>query len=239
MSRMSQDELNEFELDECLGGSSPTIHQRAVRRLYGDKAGEIMDGLRKQPATAVPLVLRRLKAKEEEWREAQKGFNKIWREQIERFYLKSLDHQGITFKQTDIRALRSKALISELETVFEEVSEKRFFVFNYFGSFQTSKGVPIMFQRQEQQSGMDDPGAGYSGPHLMFAHKDISILEDANNLLIHHVRRQSGIQKEDKRKIKQLLKQFIPDIFFHKRLEITEDELDDCEYKKIMKESIS
>ncbi|CAG7726194.1 unnamed protein product [Allacma fusca] len=201
MSRMSQEELNEFELDECLGGSSPTIHQRAVRRLYGDKAGEIMDGLRKQPSTAVPLVLRRLKAKEEEWREAQKGFNKIWREQIERFYLKSLDHQGITFKQTDIRALRSKALISELETVFEE--------------------------RQEQQARMVDPDAGYSGPHLMFAHKDISILEDANNLLIHHVRRQSGIQKEDKRRIKQLLKQFIPDIFFHKRLEITEDEIDD------------
>ena len=62
--------------------------------MYGDKAADIVEGLKKSPAIAVPLVLRRLKAKEEEWREAQKGFNKRWREENEKYYLKSLDHQG-------------------------------------------------------------------------------------------------------------------------------------------------
>lgn len=64
----------------------------------------------------------RLKAKEDEWREAQRGFNKIWREQNEKYYLKSLDHQGINFKQNDIKAIRSKALLNEIETVFDEVN---------------------------------------------------------------------------------------------------------------------
>jgi hypothetical protein len=41
-------------------------------RIYGDKAQDIIDGLKKNPVVAVPVVLRRLKAKEEEWREAQK-----------------------------------------------------------------------------------------------------------------------------------------------------------------------
>ena len=63
----------------------------------------------------------RLKAKEEEWREAQKNFNKVWREQNEKYYLKSLDHQGINFKQNDIKSLRSKALLNEIETIYEEV----------------------------------------------------------------------------------------------------------------------
>ena len=36
----------------------------------------------------MPLVLKRLKAKDEEWKEAQKQFNKIWREQNEKYYLK-------------------------------------------------------------------------------------------------------------------------------------------------------
>ena len=36
----------------------------------------------------VCVVDGRLKAKEEEWREAQRQFNKIWREQLEKFYLK-------------------------------------------------------------------------------------------------------------------------------------------------------
>lgn len=58
---------------------------------------------------------------DEEWREAQKGFNKIWREQNEKYYLKSLDHQGITFKQTDVKTIRSKSLLNDIETLFDEV----------------------------------------------------------------------------------------------------------------------
>ena len=34
----------------------------------------------------------------------------------------SLDHQGINFKQTDYKAMRSKSLIHEIEQLFEEVS---------------------------------------------------------------------------------------------------------------------
>ena len=68
----------------------------------------------------------RLKAKEDEWREAQRGFNKIWRDQNEKYYLKSLDHQGINFKQNDIKQIRSKSLLNEIETIFDEVSEQFF-----------------------------------------------------------------------------------------------------------------
>lgn len=61
--------------------------------------------------------------KEEEWREAQRGFNKVWREQNEKYYLKSLDHQGINFKQNDTKVLRSKSLLNEIESIYDEVSE--------------------------------------------------------------------------------------------------------------------
>ena len=73
---------------------------------------------------AVPLVLRRLKSKDEEWREVQKNFNKTWREQNEKYYLKSLDHQGLLFKQSDTRFLRSKSLLNELETLYDERHEQ-------------------------------------------------------------------------------------------------------------------
>ena len=38
-----------YRLDDCLGGSSPTIHQRAIKRIYGDKANDIIDGLKRNP----------------------------------------------------------------------------------------------------------------------------------------------------------------------------------------------
>ena len=113
-----------YRLDDCLGGSSPTIHQRAIKRIYGDKAADIIDGLKRNPVVAVPLVLRRLKSKDEEWREVQKNFNKTWRDQNEKYYLKSLDHQSLQFKQTDIRFLRSKSLLNELETLYDERHEQ-------------------------------------------------------------------------------------------------------------------
>lgn len=197
MSRMSVEELMGYRLDDCLGGSSPTIHQRALRRIYGEKAADIIQGLKRNPSVAVPVVLRRLKGKEEEWREAQKGFNKQWRDQNEKYYLKSLDHQGINFKQTDTKSLRSKSLFNDIETLYDERHEHN------------------EDHSQEQV---------VSGPHLVLPYKDKTILEDATNLLIHHVKRQTGVQKQEKSKIKHILRQFVPDLFFSPRQQLSDDE---------------
>uniref|UniRef100_A0ACB8E533 Uncharacterized protein n=1 Tax=Sphaerodactylus townsendi TaxID=933632 RepID=A0ACB8E533_9SAUR len=174
LSRLSAEDQAKFRLDNTLGGSSEVIHRKALQRIYADKAVDIIDGLRKNPSVAVPIVLKRLKMKEEEWREAQRGFNKVWREQNEKYYLKSLDHQGINFKQNDTKVLRSKSLLSEIESIYDE--------------------------RQEQTSEEN------TGPHLSLAYEDKQILDDAASLIIHHVKRQTGIQKEDKYKIKQKLR---------------------------------
>ncbi|KAL0967888.1 hypothetical protein UPYG_G00259240 [Umbra pygmaea] len=196
LSRMSAEEQAKFRLDNTLGGSSEVIHRKAIQRIYGDKAPDIVDGLKKNPAVSVPIVLKRLKIKEEEWREAQRGFNKIWREQNEKYYLKSLDHQGINFKQNDTKVLRSKTLLNEIESIYDE--------------------------RQEQAS--EENGTPPSGPHLTLTYDDSQILEDAAALIIHHVKRQTGIQKEDKYKIKQIIHHFIPDMLFAQRGELSDAE---------------
>uniref|UniRef100_A0A8C4ZBZ6 SIN3 transcription regulator family member Ab n=1 Tax=Gadus morhua TaxID=8049 RepID=A0A8C4ZBZ6_GADMO len=124
MSRMSAEEQLRFRLDNTMGGCSEVIHRKAIQRIYGDKALDIIDGLKKSPAVCVPIVLKRLKMKEDEWREAQRGFNKIWREQNEKYYLKSLDHQGVNFKQNDTKVFRSKTLLSEIEMLYDERQER-------------------------------------------------------------------------------------------------------------------
>merc|ERR1711981_161554 len=62
------------------------------------------------------------------------------------------------------------------------------------------------------------------GPHMTIEYQDPAILDDANNLLIHHVKRQTSIHKEDKQKIKLLLRHFLMDTFKHPRQELSEDE---------------
>ncbi|XP_046857434.1 paired amphipathic helix protein Sin3b-like isoform X2 [Xenia sp. Carnegie-2017] len=195
LGHMTSEEQQKFRLDGCLGGTSEVIHKKAIYRIYGDKASDIIDGLKKTPAVAVPLVLKRLKAKEEEWRAAQRLYNKIWREQNEKYYLKSLDYQGATFKQNDLKGMRSKSLLTEIENIYDE--------------------------KQEQAAeGNADP----TGPHMVFTYKDKSILDDAAGLIVHHMKRQTGIHKEDKSKIKSLLYTFVPDLFFAPRGELSDDE---------------
>ncbi|XP_077569467.1 paired amphipathic helix protein Sin3a-like [Stigmatopora nigra] len=206
LSRMSAEEQLRFKLDSTLGGSSEVIHRKAIQRIYGDRALDIMEGLKKNPTVCIPIVLKRLKIKEEEWREAQRNFNKIWREQNEKYYLKSLDHQGINFKQNDTKAFRSKTLLSEIEMLYDE--------------------------RQERAS--EEPAAPLpSGPHMNLTYEDSQILEDAAALIIHHVKRQVGIQSDDKYKIKQIIHHFIPDLLFARRGELSdvedEEETEDME----------
>ena len=67
-------------------------------------------------------------------------------------------------------------------------------------------------ERMEQQA---DKAA--IGPHITMTHKDNHILEDARNLIIHHLRRQSHLQNEEKAKVKVFLNGFLQDFFFAPR----------------------
>lgn len=192
LSRMTTDEAAKFHLDNTLGGTSEFIHKRAIQRIYGDKATDIVDGLKKNPVVAVPLVLRRLKAKDEEWRDAQKQFNKIWREQNEKYYLKSLDHQSLNFKPNDAKALRSKALLNEIDSIYEER--------------------------------LKEVEASSPKPHMTLVYKDKAVLSDAFNLIMHHLKRQSSVHKEEKQKMKVLLRHHIQDMFHLPRQELSDDE---------------
>ena len=145
--------------------------------------------------------LHRLRAKDEEWREVQKNFNKVWRDQNERYYLKSLDHQYNQFKQSDTRNLRSKSLLNEIETLYDERHEQQ------EESAKTDKDnnkAGAAAAASTVSGASATPAA--EGPHMTIDYPDPAILDDANNILIHHVKRQTAIHKEDKQvKMQSLL----------------------------------
>ncbi|CAI2174413.1 5664_t:CDS:10 [Funneliformis geosporum] len=122
--KMSSEEKSKFKLESGLGGKS-MIYQRVIKRVYDfDKGADVIDALHNNPATVVPVVLKRLKQKDEEWKRARREWNKIWREIDAKNYYKSLDHQGITFKNDDKKALTPKYLIAEIENLRREPNDE-------------------------------------------------------------------------------------------------------------------
>lgn len=69
---------------------------------------------------------------------------------------------------------------------------------------------------------------------MTLTYEDSQILEDAAALIIHHVKRQVGIQKEDKYKIKQIIHHFIPDLLFARRGELSDVEEEEDEDEEDM-----
>ncbi|ODV89930.1 hypothetical protein CANCADRAFT_1662 [Tortispora caseinolytica NRRL Y-17796] len=126
ISNMTVEERANFKLPPGLGHTSPSIYRKVLKKIYDpERAAEVVDAIHENPTVAVPIVLRRLKQKAEEWKRAQREWNKIWRETEAKVFYKSLDHRGLTFKQTDKRTLTSKYLLTEIETVKNEPTNKK------------------------------------------------------------------------------------------------------------------
>ncbi|KAL3526003.1 hypothetical protein ACH5RR_014375 [Cinchona calisaya] len=115
--------------DNSIGANSPiriedhftALNLRCIERLYGDHGLDVMDILRKSPCLALPVVLTRLKQKQEEWTKCRSDFNKVWAEIYSKNHYKSLDHRSFYFKQQDSKNLSTKSLVAEIK----EVKEKR------------------------------------------------------------------------------------------------------------------
>lgn len=63
-----------FKLPVGLGGQSTSIYRRVLKKMYGpEKGAEVANEMFKNPFSVVPIVMARLKQKDEEWRFTQVG----------------------------------------------------------------------------------------------------------------------------------------------------------------------
>ncbi|KAL6551522.1 hypothetical protein OROGR_007676 [Orobanche gracilis] len=96
------------------------LNLRCIERLYGDHGLDVMDILRKNPSMALPVVLTRLKQKQEEWTRCRSDFNKVWADIYSKNHYKSLDHRSFYFKQQDSKNLSTKSLVAEIKEIKEK-----------------------------------------------------------------------------------------------------------------------
>ncbi|KZT41566.1 hypothetical protein SISSUDRAFT_1042638 [Sistotremastrum suecicum HHB10207 ss-3] len=187
----TSDERAAFKLKANLGGGFKSVNQRIIKKIYGRDAGqEVINAMQESPANAVPVVLMRLRQKEEEWKRAQREWNKVWREVDKRNYYKSLDHQGITFKANDKKTITSKAFVSQLEAAREEQLSKR--------------------------ASLIDPSFARCRPkyHFEVALTESSVLQDALKLTFSYLDRTQGqLSTADRRRIESFLRAFTPTFF--------------------------
>lgn len=191
IAQMNPEDRGTFKLKANLGGSWKAIHQRVVKKIYGREAGlDVIQAMQDVPASAIPVVLQRLKQKEEEWKRGQRAWNKLWREVDARNYAKSLDHQAISWKLADKKALTVKALVNQVETAREEQMAKR------------AALVDPLFSRTRPRY------------QLEFTLQDEAVLQDAVKLTFSFLDRTQGqLNITERRRIESFLRTYVP-LFF-------------------------
>ena len=191
ISQMSPEDRANYKLKSNLGGSWKAVNQRVIKKIYGRDAGmDVVASMQETPALAIPVVLQRLKQKEEEWKRAQREWNKVWREVDARNYAKSLDHQAISFKMLDKRAITSKALVNQIETAREEQMAKR------------ASLIDPLFARTRPRY------------QLEFFTDNEGVLHDSIKLILSFLDRTQGqLNATERKRIESFLRTFVP-LFF-------------------------
>ncbi|GJJ10538.1 hypothetical protein Clacol_004765 [Clathrus columnatus] len=222
--QMSDPDRTNYKFKPNWNGMLKTIHQRLLKKVYGRDAGmEVVQAIQDNPALAIPIVFQRLKQKEEEWKRAQREWNKVWREVDARNYWKSLDHQGVTFKMSDKKTITTKAFVTNIELVRQQQMAKRAsLIDSTFGRGPPQVTPPaVALSESSSSSQIAHPQAqtnchNYSRPRYQLAYttEDISVLQDAIKLVLSFLDRSHGtIPVYDRKKIEQFIRYFTP-LFF-------------------------
>ncbi|KAJ4874710.1 Paired amphipathic helix protein Sin3-like 4 [Raphanus sativus] len=113
---------NELKTDTpiCIEDHLTALNIRCIERLYGDHGLDVLDLLKKNAYLALPVILTRLKQKQEEWIRCRSDFNKVWADIYTKNYHRSLDHRSFYFKQQDSKNLSTKALLAEIKEMAEK-----------------------------------------------------------------------------------------------------------------------
>ena len=186
LSMMTPDERAAFVLPRGIGGQSETIYQRVIKKIYDRERGcKVIDDMFKRPDAVVPVLLGRLKMKCEEWKASQREWEKVWREQTNKIFWKSLDHQGMIGKVADKRQFQAKALQTEIHIKWEEQRRQRIAPWNSVPSHQYN-----------------------------FAFEDLNVVHDASHLMLMQLQYAGTISNEmDKTRVEAFIKTFIPTFF--------------------------
>ena len=188
LDEMNSEERATFRLKPDFGGASPAIYHRIIKKIYGKDMGlEVIQALQDCPSVAVPVVLNRLKLKDEEWRRAQREWSRTWKEIESKNFYKALDHQGIFFKQNEKKLITAKYFVSDILSIKKQQLKKR------------------------ERQGIKSFTQGPVGHQLEYSFKNTVVLHDTLKLIYSFLERSSAqYSPQERRTVEKFLRSFVP-----------------------------
>lgn len=178
------------------------VHLHSISRIYGENGTEILELLFKNPAGAIPVILKRLKQKDAEWRKARQELNKAWKETIDKNYERSFDHRSHSFRNTDKRFYSAKNLVADIKGGVAEAGVTA-------EDLLKSPGISFTFPPELK----DLLGDMHPGLVLAYDSADQGALQDVYRVICHAMEA-TGCSPNDKERIAALWRDLLR-VFFN------------------------
>lgn len=173
----------------CSVCSLTSLSCSSIKKIYGNENGQqVITALHDNPVVAAPLVMSRLKQKDEEWKRALREWSRVWRDADRKNFYKSLDPQGVNLRVAD-KKISPKSLVSEIETIRREQQQVR---------LARARGSLLPLPPAEQ---------------LAYNLGDDAIFFDVVRLVISYLDRSTIITANDKARIENFLRPFLSSMF--------------------------
>lgn len=188
-----------------------TIHLNAISRIYGDHGAEILELLRKNPATTIPTILLRLKQKDVEWRKARLELNNQWKDLLNKNYERSLDHSSYFFKLQDKKHYSARNLVADVKGV--EVTNNQPMLPGTREDLLKQPG--ISFSVPKSESGKESSTADMNTSlALNYNNKSHAIHKDVYKIICHAAECTPSLSPFDKERIAALWRDLLR-VFFN------------------------
>lgn len=231
VEEMTNEERNSWRLKADLGGPSKWIYHKTIKKVYGRDSGiEVIQALQDCPGVAVPVVLNRLRQKEEDWRRAMREWGRMWKEVDAKNFYKSLDHQGLVFKSNDKKVITAKHFVNYVETVKLEQKERlEAELDGEEGGRGTrrsrSRRAKSRRSRRDRQQRKRAHGVFKSlGCQLDYSFADTSVLHDCLKLVYSYLDHgPSQYSSQERRSVEKFLHSFVPTFCYLPPTEFSHD----------------
>ncbi|KAH9298741.1 hypothetical protein KI387_030423, partial [Taxus chinensis] len=136
------------------------MNLRCIERIYGDHGLDVICLVHETPGQCLPVIVKRLQQKHDEWSNCRIKFNRIWADVCAKNYTKSLDHRSSFFEQQDEKSLSQKALLQDIK----EISERKSKEIKMLVTIASGNGTPLI-------------------PDLKYKYTDMTLHEDLYKII--------------------------------------------------------
>uniref|UniRef100_A0A7S3A0C2 Uncharacterized protein n=1 Tax=Rhodosorus marinus TaxID=101924 RepID=A0A7S3A0C2_9RHOD len=109
------------KLETLPGGLLTKSNCDVILKVWGEMGPEFLEQVKSSPTVALPIILNRLREKEQEWQKTKSSYMQAWQVELRRLFDGFLDHRGTLFLEHEkekfstnelLQTIKSKSFIS-------------------------------------------------------------------------------------------------------------------------------